>query len=193
MKIKSPPKVTPNEAMNAALDAAVEASIAAATKWEGVTRPDLDAALAAVMYSHDPVAARNLIEYFHDQVLDLSGPNTDVLLAYIRHAFGRIVDDGKSADVAFGLTQARGEYDREFTAARDVTATAYIILLMRNGWTWLDAKGEAANLLFPDGKGEGAVDDAYRVYKVALQETPDQLLLDMLPEGTVVIKRNMKN
>ncbi|MHB1214230.1 MAG: hypothetical protein ACYCY9_04495 [Thiobacillus sp.] len=174
-----------------AIDAAVDASIASATKWSGVTREDLEGALMVVMHGQDPVAARNLIEYFHEHVLDPNAPDIDVLLAYIRHAFGRIVEDGKSADVAFGLTPGRGEYEREPHAGRDVAATAYVILLTRNGWTWLDAKGEVANLLFADGKGEGAVDKAYRIYGEALQHAPDPYLLDLLPSGTVLIKRDM--
>lgn len=172
-------------------DAEVAASRIAVTKWSGVTRQDLEGALAVVMHGHDPVAAQSLIEYFHDQNLDPAGPDSDILLAFVRHAFRRIVEDKKSADVAFGLSQGRGEYERPFNADRDVIAAAYVVLLMREGWTWLDAKGEAANLLFPDGRGGKAVEHAYENYKHALHGVPDQLLREMLPPGTPVIKRDM--
>ena len=112
-------------------------------KWGDVTDADLIGALNAVEYSHDPVAARNLIEYFHERFSNEMPYNDDVLLAFIRLAFKRIADDGWSADHAFGLKLKRGHYLRDDTTERDVMAAAFVILRMRQGWRWSDAVGGA--------------------------------------------------
>lgn len=159
-------------------------------KWENVTEADLNAALAAVMYGYDPVAARNLIEYFSERIGNGGRFNQRVLLELLNHAFVRIIKEGVSADQAFGLKLGRGKYPREDTVIRDVMATAYMVLLMRKGWTWAEAKGEAVNLLCPDGKGDKAVEKAYAYYRDALTSYPDDHLMGMLPPGTPVISRD---
>lgn len=160
-------------------------------KWSDVTKADLEDALASIKHGHDPEAARNLIEYFYERLRDGCRFDERVLYEYLEYAFGRIVNENKSAAVAFGLKSARGEYLRPDTTERDAIAVAYMVLLMRSGRTWEEAKGDAANLLFPDGTGDKAVESAYRQSKEYFQTLPDQTLLDMLPDDTPVIKRVM--
>ena len=159
-------------------------------KWHDVVNSELNGALAAVKYGHDPVAAKNLIEYFLERFRDGSHYNEHILLEFLDHAFGKIIEEGWSADHAFGLKLKRGHYERDCTLERDVMSAAYMILLMRKNWTWLEAKGEAANLLFPESKGEKAVEAAYANYKSEFARLPDKVLLDMLPPDTPVISRD---
>jgi hypothetical protein len=160
-------------------------------KWLDVTDGDLQGALAAIKYGFDSEAARNLIAYFYEHMREGIDFNQQVLQGYLYHAFGKIVENGWSADHAFGLKLKRGHYVRESTLERDMTSTAYIILLMRRGWNYLDATGEAANLLFPDGKGEKAIVAAYGYYKEVFSKLPEDVLLEMLPQGTRIISRDM--
>lgn len=160
-------------------------------KWRDISEADLNGALAFVLHGHDPDAARNLIEYFHECIHEREPYNEGILLELLDHAFGKIVREGWSADHAFGLKLKRGKRQRPDTTERDVIAAAYMILLIRNGWTWLDAKGQAANLLFPDGRGEKAVEAAYALCKEEFEPMSDELLIDMLPQGTPVISCNM--
>lgn len=167
-----------------------DGSLPDSRKWDDISDSDLRGALAAVKYGHDPVAARNLIEYFHERMRDCRPLNDLILREYIEHAFARIIEDEKSADVAFGLRLARGEFPRPNTMIRDVQAAAYITILMRKGWTWLEAVGEAANLLFPDGKGDKAVQQAYAEHRDYLGNLRNEYLIGLLPEGAPVISRD---
>ncbi|HMV21143.1 MAG TPA: hypothetical protein PKL28_11205 [Rhodocyclaceae bacterium] len=160
-------------------------------KWCDVKDADLNGALAAVKYGHDPVAAMNLIEYFHERFKGDFPYNERILIEFIGHAFSKIIEDRWGADHAFGLKLTRGKYEREDNYERNVIAAAYVILLMRKKWTYLDARGEAANLLFPDGKGEKAVEAAYAMYSCHFKSLPSGLLEAMLPLGTPVISRHM--
>ena len=149
--------------------------------WHDVSDDDLNSALAAVKYGHDPDSALKLVQYFYERIHHGESYNEPVLLEYLHHTFGKIIEDECSANHAFGFKLKRGHYKRETTSERDVFAAAIMILLMRKGWTWLDAKGEAANRLFPDGKGEKAVEAAYKLYSDALSNVPNNLLMKMLP------------
>ena len=159
-------------------------------KWDDATDDDLENALVWVKHEHDPIAARNLIEYFYERMSDGRSYNQHVLNEFISFAFTRIVEKNYTADQAFGLKLRRGGYAREDTSERDIVCVAYVIVLMRKGWTWLEAIGEAANQFFPDGQGDSAIKSAYPIYKSELSEYPDTLLLGMLPEGTPVITRD---
>ena len=160
-------------------------------KWADVTDADLMGALNCITYSHNPVAAKNLIEYFHERLSNELHYNEAVLLAFIKLAFRRIAEDGWSADHAFGLKLKRGHQQRGDTTERDVMAAAFVILRMRQGWRWSDAVGGAANLLMPDGRGEDAIKTAYANYREALSLFPDETLGSLLPEGTRVISDDM--
>src|SRR5690606_2857313 len=120
----------------------------------------------------DPQAARNLIEAFYERIGEGEGLNERILLEYVYHAFGLIVNKGYSADQAFGLDRHRGQRNRPDTFERDLAMAAYMILLWREGWTWIDAKGRAAELFFPDGQGEKAAESAYSRFKEGLGTLP---------------------
>jgi hypothetical protein len=160
-------------------------------KWLDITRDDLDAAFASIQNGHDPEAARNIIECFHERMSKGFSYDEDFLHTYMAYVFAGIVEGNKTADQAFGLTLERGKYDREDTTDRDMTATACVLLLMRKGANWQEAKGDAANLLFPDGTGDRAVDAAYSQHREELQHCSDDNLLEILGTlaNTAVIKR----
>jgi hypothetical protein len=162
-------------------------------KWLDCTREDLDAALASIKNRHDPEAARNIIEYYHERMSNGFSYDEGFLHTLMAYVFAGIVEGNKNADQAFGLSLERGKYDREDTTDRDVTATACILLLMRKGADWLEAKGHTANLLFPEGTGDRAVDAAYSQYRHELRHCSDDSLLEILGPfaGTAVIKRFM--
>ena len=160
-------------------------------KWADVTDADLIGALNAVTHAHDKVAAENLIEYFHERFSNEMPYNNEVLLSFVKLAFKRIADDGWSADHAFGLKLKRGLYLRDDTTERDVRATAFVILRVRQGWRWSDAVGGAANLLMPDGRGEDAIRTAYAKYRDTLSLLPDDTLGSFLPAGTPVVSGDM--
>lgn len=145
-----------------------------------ISDADLKGALAAVTYGHDPVAALNLITYFYQRIDNNSPFNEQILFDFIHHAFGKIVNDGVSADHAFGFKQRRGKHARKDTFERDVVAAAIVTLNMRNGMTWLEAKGDAANKLFPDGHGEKAVEAAYTQYRDTFNTLPDATLKSVI-------------
>jgi len=162
-------------------------------KWLDCTREDLDAALASIKNRHDPEAARNIIEYYHERMSKGFSYDEGFLHTLMSYVFAGIVEGNKSADQAFGLSLERGKYDRADTTDRDVTATACILLLMRKGADWLEAKGHTANLLFPEGTGDRAVDAAYSQYRDELRYYSDDSLLEILGPfaDTAVIKRFM--
>ena len=160
--------------------------------WESDADADLKAALAAVRFGHDPVAAKNLMRHFRDSIAKGRAYNRRVLEEYLLLVFGKILDSGASADQALGLRLEKGKYPRPDTYDRDLMAAAYMTLLLRNNWTWLDARGEACNLLFPEGKGEKAAEDAYARYKESLACEMDTFLMGMLPPGTPPIRPFMR-
>lgn len=148
-------------------------------RWTDVTHEDLAVALASIKRGHDPETVRNVIEYFHERMSNGFPYDKDILYDLMAHVFAGIVA-GKSADQAFGLKLERGKYEREDTTERDVTAAACMVLMIRKRTNWLDAKGYTANLLFPDGTGEKAVELAYKEYRAELEQCPDEILLEML-------------
>lgn len=137
--------------------------------------------------------AQFLIHYFHFMLRDGGlfdnvqlSPIERAFVDYVEHAFARITEEGESTQIAFGLQLRRGKHPREDTSDRDFIATAYIILLMRKNWTWKDAKGEAANLLFPVDKGDKAVEAAYAKHRDELRICSDEALVGFLPRGTAI-------
>lgn len=64
-------------------------------KWADVTDADLIGALNVVTHSHNPVAAKNLIEYFHERFSNEMPYNQDVLLAFLLH--GSIFSRGRAS------------------------------------------------------------------------------------------------
>ncbi len=159
-------------------------------KWADVTDADIRGALNAVLHAHNPAAAKNLIEYFHERFSNEMPYNEEVLLAFVKMAFRRMAEGGWSADHAFGLKQKRGHHQREDTFERDVMAAAFVILRMRQGWRWEAAIGGAANLLMPDSTGDKAMQAAYAKFK-GLSALPSETLEGLLPPGTSAISRDM--
>ena len=149
--------------------------IAHALSKRQINESDLNGGLAAVKNSYDPLAAFSLIDYFYRRIRSGAGINLPVLVEYLEHAFGLIVR-GRSADRAFGLTRSRGEREHLDTTERDVRAAAQVTLDMRRGRRYLEAIGDAANRLFPDGKGDRSVEDAYNEHKEFLCCLSDKLL-----------------
>lgn len=99
---------------------------------------------------------------------------------WVIHAFGKIIDDKESADVAFGLTTGKGKRARPDTHDRDILIAAHVILDMRDNKKWDCAIGDAANLFFPDGKGDKAAEAAYSKYKDILGMLPDETLRGLI-------------
>lgn len=161
-------------------------------KWQDVTRDDLDAALASIKRGHDQEAAQNIIEYFHERMSTGISYDQQFLHELMAFVFAGIAE-GKTADQAFGLKLQRGKYEREDTTERDVTAAACVVFMRRKGVRYLDAKGDTANLLFPDGKGEKAVEEAFREYRCELECCTSGTLLELLGPlaDAPVIKRLM--
>ena len=160
-----------------------------------LTLADIEGAANIVKHDFESKAAQNLIRYFHFMLRDgylfdrvKLSPVEQIFIEYVEHAFSRIVEDGKSIQVGFGLTPGRGEHQREDTFERDIIATSYMILLRRNGWSWIDAKEEAAGLLFLVN-GSKAVEEAYSKYRVGFETLTDDVLIGLLPSGTPISKR----
>jgi hypothetical protein len=160
-------------------------------EWPDVTDRELNEALTLIKHGFDPVAANSLMTYFYERMREGWDYNEQILIDYLLHAFGKIIDHGWSADHAFGFKLTRGRYARDSTIVRDLVGTAYMILLMRRGLTYLKASEEAANLLFPDDKGDKTIQAAYSKYKDTLGIFPDEILMEMLPPGTPIISRDM--
>ena len=161
-------------------------------KWQDVSDADLNGALAAVKHDFDPVAARTLIEYFYERIHNNDPYNEKVLLEFLDHAFGKIIKENRSLDIAFGFKLGRGKYRREdTTSVRDIRAAAHMELIMRKKQSLSYAKTAAANRLFPDvtgkGKGEKVVEMAYGRYRNVLSAIPRKLLEAMLLPGTRII------
>ncbi|MFZ5958848.1 hypothetical protein ACOXVJ_15195 [Pseudomonas knackmussii] len=161
-------------------------------KWLDVTREDLDVALASIKRGHDPESARNIIEYFHERMSNGFSYDQQFLQELMAYVFAGIAE-GKTADQAFGLKLQRGKYERKDTTERDVAAAACMLLMSRKGVRYLDAKGDTANLLFPDGEGEKAIEHACREYHGELGCYTDVALLECLGAfaDTPIIKRLM--
>jgi len=159
--------------------------------WDEVAQKARPAALSATIELHNTQAAQALIRYFAERLEDGHMLQDPVLFQYLRHAFAKITKEGWSADQAFGLKLRRGQYYRPDTMNRDIASVAYVVLLMRHGWTWIDAISEAANLFISSEGGDKAVTAAYSRYKRTIKDLPEKTLLKILPEGTPVIPRNM--
>ena len=154
-----------------------------AIRREKVTDDYLEEALGSIELGFDSEAAFHLIEYFHECFKADAPFSRHVFDKFIRMAFEKIVEQGWSADQAFGLAQGRGKYERMNTTVRDLSGVAYMILLMERGHTWLDARGIAANLLFDDGMGDKAMENAYKQHKEVLRTLTPEELMALLPDG----------
>lgn len=152
-------------------------------RWADVTRDDLNAALASLKTGHDPEAARNLIEYFHERMSNGFQYDESILRDLVAHAFAGIIA-GKTADQAFGLKLERGKYERVDKSDREAWAAAYVVLLRRKGSILANAISDASTLLFTEG-GDKIVERAYEEYRSELEEYSDTCLFDMVTDAGI--------
>lgn len=95
-------------------------------------------ALAFFSHDHDPIAADNLIRYFHHalQEGDLFsnrrrlGKTARTFLEFIEQAFARYIE-GKSIDAAFGLVKTKGQRDIPDHSLRNLGIASKVELLVR--------------------------------------------------------------
>lgn len=153
--------------------------------WANVERKDLNTAIEYIKVNHDPETVMKIIEYFHERMSNGEPYDRDMLHVFMAHVFDRIVNgevmkNGTvaklTADQAFGLKLRKGQGNIKDTQDRDLKAAACMVLLMRKGMLWQDAKGQAANLLFPDGEGDKAVERAYEEHCALVECFPDEVL-----------------
>ncbi|TYP65371.1 hypothetical protein [Stutzerimonas stutzeri] len=159
--------------------------------WTDVKRNDLNTAICYIQNNYDPSITWKIIGYFHERMSQGEPYDQDMLHVFMAHVFERMVNGEitkkgtrirLTADQAFGLTMRKGQGNIKGTLDRDLKATACMILLMRDGVLWQDAKGYAANLLFPDDEGEKAVERAYESHRVLLEMLDrDTLLATLAP------------
>lgn len=112
--------------------------------WRSLTA-SIDGAVASVAHGYDPIAAGNLIRFFHFAFQDgelfgncdgLSEPERG-FIEFVQMAFGRYVDKG-SLDVAFGVARSPGRINQD-NDARNVTIAASVELAVRR-----DLKGRGS-------------------------------------------------
>lgn len=173
-----------------------------ARKWDEVSNGDLEAALAVVEHGigkrddagklkHDPDTARNLIEYFWERMRDGECYDDGVLFRLMKHAFGKIIEDGWSADEALGLKLRKGMHPREDVRDRDIAVTAFIVLQKRkagNGYSHREILENAANLFFENDGGNSnagikSAGAAFTKFRETFERFPDDVLRRLLPPG----------
>lgn len=109
--------------------------------WRDQSDSDVSGAVATVAYEYDPIAAGNLIRYFHfalqeGELFAHHGKLTDTergFLDFIAQSFGRYVEkDGKvSLDVAFGISRGRGRLNED-NSERNLIVAASVEWAIRN-------------------------------------------------------------
>lgn len=99
----------------------------------------------------NPEHATALIEFFQERLQEsraldepLHQDDAFLLEKYMAHVFAQI-RAGVPADQALGLKLGKGKYLREDTTWRDLSLAAFAVRQMRNGKTWEEATGEAAD------------------------------------------------
>lgn len=100
-----------------------------------LSRAQLRGLLATVQHkgatTHERRDAAQRLMRFYGRRLDAGElAHADILLRFVRDAFLRIIDDGESADRAFGLAPERGRPTADNTA-RDVPIAARVELAKR--------------------------------------------------------------
>lgn len=104
---------------------------------------DVEATVAAVIHAGvDPIAAENLIRYFHFALEDGQlfcncsglGEVERSFIDYVGHAFGRYVA-GRPIGAAFGLDRGRGDRERADLTDRNTAIAAAVEQLVRRDLT----------------------------------------------------------
>lgn len=130
-----------------------------------MTPNNLYALIEYIKVHHDPDIVMTIIRHYDEKEIDeLTQQELELLALLMKHVFAKVLT-GKTADQAFGLKLAKGEYPRPDTLDRDVTVTIFIILKKRRGRTHLEAIGDAANKFFTADRGDKAAEKAYAKYR----------------------------
>jgi hypothetical protein len=148
---------------------------------EPANADELRSALAAAKTGTDPDSAHALMREMLTRIRSGDRSIMPFVENWIIYAFGKVIEDGYSADQAFGLKARKGKYERPDTLERDIKAVAAVILSTRSGDSKQRAIGDAANLLFPYGTGDKAVEKACEKYMDTLNDFPSSLLRSMSP------------
>lgn len=159
------------------------------TEWATLSHDDVEDSLAVVRhggFSQEKVAqeAIDLMAYFYFQIENGRGYDIKQLEVLVHHAFGKVVNDGWSADQGFGLKPTRGRYVRKhIDDFRDLELAAAMRLLNKHlGYSWDSARAEVAKL-FP--AGEKAAEAAYKEYREEIELLNEAGLKEMLPDDVV--------
>lgn len=149
---------------------------------DSLSNDEILSLLEAAKTSNEPESARALMSVMLRQLRAGNRSISPYVDNWIIYAFGQILEEGRSADEAFGLKGIRGKHKRPDTHDRDLIAAAIVILAMRSGTKWEDAVGDAANKLFEDGRGDKAVQAAYTKHRDTLQLLPSASLAAIVSE-----------
>lgn len=149
---------------------------------EPATHDELLSALELSKTGHSPETALALMAEMLRQLQAGSRSITPYVENWVIHAFAKILEEGCSADQAFGLKVCKGKYERSDTHDRDLVAAAIVVLAIKSGMKWEDAIGEAANKVFEDGLGDKAVQAAYAKYRETLELFPKPYLASLIPK-----------
>ncbi len=148
-------------------------------KWDDVTPEGLDTIIEYLKCNFDPVLSLKVIELFHERMQDDEHVDLGSLYLLMKHVFAQIME-GRSADQAFGLKAIKGKYNRPDTMARDVRASAMVMLQMRRGVTWEDAVTDAAEQM---GIGNRTVQRVFATHRIGLEWFPDEVLIELAGES----------
>lgn len=144
---------------------------------ESASNDELLFALEAAKLGTDAASARALMQEMLNRIRSGDGAITPFVLHWAGHAFGKILEDGYTADQAFGLKLKKGMYERQDHFLRDIQAVATVVFIMRTQQkTRTFAIGETANLIFPDGTGDKAIEEACAKYFAAINIMSTEVL-----------------
>lgn len=134
-------------------------------KWDHLTPDELYNAVVLIKSSHEPTAARNVIECLYERLRDDVPFDVRVLELLVLHAFARMLEEGRTLDQGFGVKNVRGQYARKDTTIRDLQL-AYLVAEKQ-------ADGLAVETAINDVEdttkfGSGIVERAYRKHKDVL-------------------------
>ena len=98
---------------------------------ETYANSDLRQAMARIREGDDPESALTLIRYFHYRLSRHEDFEQDLLHDYLRWAFGRIVDSGLDAALAFGLRESSAATESDQFSLQDQGVALTIEYLRR--------------------------------------------------------------
>lgn len=162
------------------------------SRVETLSDNDILCALSQVKHSFEPELARDLIEYFHEKIKYGRPFVKEQLINFVEMAFSRMIDSECNADQAFGLEPEKGKYARPDTTDRDVDCAAFMMVLRRLGWTWLDASNEAVGYILQDEGSEKIAQRAFKEYGEELQCLSCEELWEILPSTMPPIQQFIK-